>query len=508
MRGGVAQELIALDVKAALTVDGNARADSWVPALEAGLSRAFGQVFERCISKTMFGVQTWLFVRKTCARGRGGGAAPTAGTHARGGAAGAPRCGEAMADVYAEPVKVGFGGTVGNKGGIGLRLSMWGLPLCFVNAHLPSGSKHVSERNAAAGDVLASLGASVRFAQFRRPEDHALCVFFGDLNYRVVEANETVRELVAAGNLAAVRAHDQLTQELHGRRALVGFSEADMAFPPTYKYDTGTHDFDTSDKQRTPSWTDRVLFKGDGAECAAYASCMAPVLSDHKPVACFLRLRTQAARAALDKHTPLAMAPQPRAPPVDLLSLDDEEGAGGSPPPAQLPPAETPAEPAGDLADLLSLDVGLAPTATLAQPQTPQGGPSPGACGITASPGNPFASPLPPAAGAAQAAALPQWVGFGNDAFGAPSLPSLPSTQPSGGGGGAGAGAGWTTFGDTPFGAKVDEAPAPLPSLPPALPTGNPPAATPAQPQVAASLDDLTAQAFAKFSAPPQPPPR
>lgn len=40
-----------------------------------------------------------------------------------------------------------------------------------------------------------------------------------------------------------------------------GFEEGPITFKPTYKYDPGTQMFDTSQKQRTPSYTDRILYK-------------------------------------------------------------------------------------------------------------------------------------------------------------------------------------------------------------------------------------------------------
>lgn len=37
--------------------------------------------------------------------------------------------------------------------------------------------------------------------------------------------------------------------------------EGDILFPPTYKYDLFSEDYDTSEKCRAPAWTDRVLWK-------------------------------------------------------------------------------------------------------------------------------------------------------------------------------------------------------------------------------------------------------
>ena len=64
-----------------------------------------------------------------------------------------------------------------------------------------------------------------------------------------------------------------------------------MKFPPTYKFDKYTNDYDTSEKQRTPSWTDRFLFLSDKKltttnplKLLKYDSAIDVLYSDHKAV--------------------------------------------------------------------------------------------------------------------------------------------------------------------------------------------------------------------------------
>ncbi|KAI1076627.1 DNase I-like protein [Whalleya microplaca] len=57
--------------------------------------------------------------------------------------------------------------------------------------------------------------------------------------------------------------HDQLRRMMKQRKAFhEGWREAPITFLPTYKYDVGTIGlFDSSEKQRAPSWCDRILYR-------------------------------------------------------------------------------------------------------------------------------------------------------------------------------------------------------------------------------------------------------
>lgn len=61
-----------------------------------------------------------------------------------------------------------------------------------------------------------------------------------------------------------------------------GYNEGPLVFRPTYKYDNNSETYDSSEKQRIPSWTDRVLYKGRGLDLFKYNRAELKT-SDHRP---------------------------------------------------------------------------------------------------------------------------------------------------------------------------------------------------------------------------------
>ncbi|PGH05270.1 hypothetical protein AJ80_08378 [Polytolypa hystricis UAMH7299] len=63
--------------------------------------------------------------------------------------------------------------------------------------------------------------------------------------------------------LSSLLPHDQLrAQQRSGKAFHEGWREANINFLPTYKYDVGSRGrFDSSEKQRSPSWCDRIIYR-------------------------------------------------------------------------------------------------------------------------------------------------------------------------------------------------------------------------------------------------------
>ncbi|KAK4199132.1 putative inositol-1,4,5-trisphosphate 5-phosphatase [Triangularia verruculosa] len=175
--------------------------------------------------------------------------------------------------------KTGMSGMAGNKGAVAIRLDYANTPICFVTAHLAAGFANYDERNR----DYATIDQGLRFQRNRGIVDHESVIWFGDFNYRIGLGLESAKELVRQRDLERLFENDQLNLQMVAGLAFQYYSEARIMFMPTYKYDVGTDEFDSSEKARIPAWTDRILRKGTNLRQLAYNS--APLrFSDHRPV--------------------------------------------------------------------------------------------------------------------------------------------------------------------------------------------------------------------------------
>ena len=71
-----------------------------------------------------------------------------------------------------------------------------------------------------------------------------------------------MKGILEQGNLDSLIKYDQLKHQQKQNKVFVDYSEAPIKFTPTYKYDVGTDQWDSSEKNRAPAWCDRVLWTG------------------------------------------------------------------------------------------------------------------------------------------------------------------------------------------------------------------------------------------------------
>lgn len=119
-------------------------------------------------------------------------------------------------------------------------------------------------------------------------EDSDLVVWLGDLNYRIQDHRSLVDALINQNLYKPLWHKDQLSREIERGHVFKGFREGPLSFRPTYKYDVGTDNYDTSPKERVPSWTDRILYKVKGGsikvDVCDYDAIDFIKSSDHRPV--------------------------------------------------------------------------------------------------------------------------------------------------------------------------------------------------------------------------------
>ncbi|KAI1469999.1 DNase I-like protein [Daldinia caldariorum] len=196
-------------------------------------------------------------------------------------------------------IKRGMGGLHGNKGAIVVRFMVDDTSLCFINCHLAAGQSSANQRH---NDIAAIMESALLPAE-RDPSvridsyvgggdgtmvlDHELCLLNGDLNYRIdTMSRDTVVIAVKQNNLAKLLERDQLLVARRRNPAfkLRAFDEMHIEFPPTYKYDVGTDNYDTSEKKRSPAWCDRLLHRGFGRIQQLEYRRHEVRVSDHRPV--------------------------------------------------------------------------------------------------------------------------------------------------------------------------------------------------------------------------------
>ncbi|KAH9958573.1 hypothetical protein BC827DRAFT_1218921 [Russula dissimulans] len=137
-----------------------------------------------------------------------------------------------------------IGGRVGNKGAVGISLKIADTTMLFVNAHLAAHEARLPHRLA----NLAKIKNELAVDDFLKSDDPRMVAeditdrfdftfLFGDLNFRLDLSRLHADWLISRREYAQALAFDQLYNIMRNGQAFVGFREAPINFPPTFKYD-------------------------------------------------------------------------------------------------------------------------------------------------------------------------------------------------------------------------------------------------------------------------------
>jgi synaptojanin len=161
----------------------------------------------------------------------------------------------------------------GNKGAVSIRLDYYDTSFCFITAHLAAGHENVDERNADYQTIVNGLhflrGKTIDSHEYvsqvlvgheRSPQKprSSNIIWLADLNYRIDLDNASVRVYAEDDALDMLLAADQLNYVMNAGATFSGYIEGPILFRPTYRYDLGTDNYDTSEKMRVPAWTGKV----------------------------------------------------------------------------------------------------------------------------------------------------------------------------------------------------------------------------------------------------------
>ncbi|XP_056275163.1 phosphatidylinositol polyphosphate 5-phosphatase type IV [Pseudoliparis swirei] len=184
------------------------------------------------------------------------------------------------------------------KGAVGIAFTFFGTSFLFITSHFTSGDAKVYERVLDYNKIIEALALPKGLPDTNPYRSTASDVttrfdqvfWFGDFNFRLCKDRvdvEAVMNRTVGGEMGPLLEHDQLCKEMKEGSIFKGFQEAPIHFLPTYKFDVGCDIYDTTSKQRTPSYTDRILTRSrqaDDIHVVKYTSCSSIKTSDHRPV--------------------------------------------------------------------------------------------------------------------------------------------------------------------------------------------------------------------------------
>jgi len=239
-----------------------------------------------------------------------------------------------VSEVRVKAENTGIGSILANKGGIVATMTIRKTRLTFMTCHLEAheGITHYQNRNSNLYEILDGTRTGPKHTNLLDASVVSHHMFLcGDLNYRInfapdadqlvttkskrkstldsVKSNAgkkskeskngsyfpVAKGLIEEEKWDELNAGDELAKALRDKDCLTGFTTLPCNFPPTFKVDR--KDGYEYNKKRTPSYTDRILWKSaDGMNQHVipflYEPCPKFITSDHKPLRGGFAVRT------------------------------------------------------------------------------------------------------------------------------------------------------------------------------------------------------------------------
>ncbi|KAA1474554.1 DNase I-like protein [Dentipellis sp. KUC8613] len=270
-----------LSTEALLYSTKTTREEAWTEAIFAGLGDK-REMYGKLVSKQLVGMLLLVFVKKDLE--------------------------EHFAETGTSAVGAGIMGIMGNKGATAIRLtyrppsspefpSPCPTTITIVNAHLAAYDEMYDRRNADFHDISRRLGftPSSAYVTPLAPDGTpvaSMSIYRSDALIWMGGVDPDVRSILSSDPLhkasATLMKYDQLKTSMQGKEAFVHYTENPIAFPPTYRYNTGLMtDAMGYDLKRKPAWTDRILHMTSPyltLQQDSYSSHPEITMSDHKPV--------------------------------------------------------------------------------------------------------------------------------------------------------------------------------------------------------------------------------
>jgi len=268
--------------KEAYIVSNNEKESQWSEKIEEGIN-TYNKKYVKIASQQMVGICVFAYAKKELRK--------------------------SISNISTSFIGCGLMGIMGNKGASGIRMMIYDSYVCFVNSHLAADATQIQRRNEDFKDIAKNLqfpfispneningfynGTGFNREQFYTENmlrfnitsnrwlnnicqenlkekesmkisfsiyDNDILFWFGDLNYRLNNNGDLIKEYVSKGKIEELLEFDQLLSEKAKQAVFNDFYENKITFKPTYKYDIGTNIFDTSEKKRAPAFCDRVLW--------------------------------------------------------------------------------------------------------------------------------------------------------------------------------------------------------------------------------------------------------